>query len=152
MKRLILLLLLPLGVMAQSHQTQVISFVDSHLGKRVGSGVCIDLVDHAYRQWDKKWKEKTPVKGGKPYGLAINYEDLEPGDVILTHGEVELDGHHLPSHIMIAYKKKEDGSWIIADQNAGQSLKESRVRLSEFDEQVWIDGSKKIIIEYFRPM
>lgn len=147
---IILLINLSSCVVAQStHSEEIISFIDKSIGKKVGTGICADLVTYACRQWNKEWKFNRTERG---LGMPVTFENLQPGDFILTTGEVDLDGTTIPSHIMIAYKVNPDETWQVAEQNAVcNTLAESKVIISEYDEQVWIDGSKRITIKYFRP-
>lgn len=123
------------------HKDQIISFINKNVGKSVGKeGICWDLVDGAFRQWDKDWWSKK-----NPYGVQINHRDLLPGDIILTEGEVELDGKASPAHVMIVYAIVGDQVEIM-NQSKGQV-----VHSGEFDYDVYKSGNKKISIKCFRP-
>ncbi len=101
----------------------------------------VDLIDQAFLQWDKKWREKD-----NRYGTQINHVDVLPGDIIETKGEVGLDGVVHKPHIMFVYEVSPDGKVMIAEQGRG-----TNIRIRRFDYYNEKDGSKKITIKCFRP-
>lgn len=123
------------------HKDQIRSFIDKNMGKSVGKeGICWDLVDGVFRQWDKSWWSKK-----NPYGVQINHKDLLPGDIILTLAGVDLNGKVFPGHVMIVYAIVGD-QVEIANQSKGEVT-----RLAEFDYDVYKNGNKKTTIKCFRP-
>lgn len=150
---LISFLFITTSILGQSvHQEQIVSFIEKNIGKRVGDGICETLIDKAYSQWNKKWDDKPAVKGGSAYGIEIEFSDIEPGDIILTKNEIDLDGSKKPSHIMFVYKI-ENNSIYIAHQNVNaETLKESKVIITKFDYDIMVSGSKKITIKAYRSL
>lgn len=123
------------------HQAEILSYINKNMGKSVGKeGICWDLVDGVFRQWDKGWFEKK-----NPYGVQINHKDLLPGDIVLTLAGVDLNGKAFPGHVMIVYA-------IVGDQvEIINQWKGNVIHTGEFDYDIYKDASKKITIKCFRP-
>lgn len=110
---------------------RMIKFVDDNMGKRVGRGVCYELIKEATgdkgwfgNQWahKKKYRVRTPKEGDAIEFCKVTYRD--------KHG-LTL---HIDSHLGIVYKIMKDGDIIVAEQNVGvKSLKDSKVILSPFN-------------------
>jgi len=121
---------------------RVISFVDGNMGKKVGTGVCGDLLVKAYGMklyaWsyeNKKARVKTPAPGDMIVFDKVKYEDE--------------DGiHSAPKHGGIVYEVLPWGGIVFAEQNAGvKNLKDSKVILTTIDYNNLITGK----ITFYRP-
>ncbi len=129
-----------------THQLQIINFINKNIGKRINGGICWELINESYKQWDKKWFSKS-----HPYGELINRKDIHPGDVIVTSGGVTIDGSGFPSHIMFVYEIDSKGTIWVAHQNVNaKTLKDSKVVITEFDFNTWIASASKITIKCYR--
>lgn len=113
MKRLIIAPLLLIYVLSFGQSDKVIAFVDAYMGKRVGSGICQDLVAMAYGQKENFYvkfykRNKYQVKKHR-VGDAITFDDA----VLVWNGrEIKIE-----NHIGIIYEIKNDSTMIIAEQN-----------------------------------
>jgi hypothetical protein len=128
---------------------QVISYVKSHISKKVGRGECWDLaaqaLESAGASWDHAFKFGNEVVPGK--------ECIYPGDIIQFNG-VELrykkgDASCIESmeqHTAIVYEVKDKRSFIIADQNNGTTGR--KVGLSPLDLNTVVRGTCK----FYRPV
>lgn len=123
MKKIILLLLLPIMSLAQDTKDNndvIISYVNQNIGKHIGSGICFDLVDKAIMQVDKKWKDVKRKDHEYEYGKKVKSSDVKPGDII-TLDDVRLpDGRYVASHVAIIYKviDLENRIFELVEQNA----------------------------------
>ena len=105
---------------------QIIDFVKTNLGKKVGNGECWDLAADALNKINAKWD------GKQNFGKEINYlkNCVYPGDIVQFEGvklNYEIDKkiyvESLLHHTAIIYEVKEKGNFIIADQNTRESGK-----------------------------
>jgi CHAP domain-containing protein len=113
--RILLLILLPFQIYGQSDV--ILRYVDKHLGQKVGSGRCYDLVDEAYSKVNRHWKGF----GVNNYGILVDSSEVKPGDVVFLTEMVRFDGKKLPDHVAIVYKI-EGGKIIVAEQTAGEPV------------------------------
>jgi hypothetical protein len=128
---------------------QVIAFVKSTLGKKIGKGECWDLAAQAlntvHAQWDKNYI----------FGKEINVasECIYPGDIIQFEGvelEYEKKGvfykEDLAHHTAIIYEVKDKQSFVLAEQNTDNYGR--KVGLNSFELKNIRKGKYKI----FRPV
>lgn len=138
-----MLLLINLNVFGQSHQEQVIKYVDKHLGKKVGDGLCYELVQGAIRTYDRKFD--GTVSGNDKYGILIDSVDIAPGDILRMTGGTR----HRIKHVCIVYKVVSNG-FFVAEQNTNNKLSESVVKI-HFYSADWIEEYYgKIKCDYYR--
>lgn len=93
------------------HNNEIVKFIESHIGQKVGGGVCYELFEGALRTYDTI----TPVDS-VPRWTVTKQKYVIPGDVVLIDG-IYSDGEAI-SHLAIVYKI-EDGKIFIANQNVG---------------------------------
>lgn len=126
---------------------KIISFVDAHLGKQIGDGQCWALASEALNEIKANWDHE--YKFGKE--INLQNEPILPGDIIQfqnvtikyrTSAGLVLERY--PQHTAIIYKQKEDGVYLIANQNVNNNL---TLQLTELHLNAIIKGSYKI----FRP-
>lgn len=146
MNKLFLILIIPFISKAQTNSEIILNFVNQNMGKKVGSGKCFALVDHAYMQINKDWKNQ-PNNKSRYYscGKRIKPKNIQPGDVV-EYTNVVDDGVKRPDHIGIIYSIKGD-TVMVAQQNCHGNLKESRVVLKQLEEP---DIYHKITIKFYR--
>ena len=93
----------------------IIAFVDSNMGKKVGRGVCYELVKEANGGggWvGKKWAHKKKYKVKEPkIGDAISFEGV-------VYYDNDGEKHIAMSHIGIVYQIGVNGNIIFAHQNS----------------------------------
>lgn len=108
----------------------VIDFIDSSMGKKVGNGICFNLVEYAYgdkKEFIKKWCDKKKYRIKTPeVGSAIEFDNVVYYN---KYGK-----NIIPSHIGIVYEIGANGNIIYAEQNVNVSKKnKSHVILSEMN-------------------
>lgn len=138
-----MLLLINLNVFGQSHQDQVIKYVDNHLGKKVGDGLCDELVQGAIRTYNRKFDVTSGKKDN--YGMLIDSVDVIAGDILEMTGGTK----HRISHVCIVYKVVSDG-FFVAEQNTKKKLSDSVVEINFYSAD-WIEEYYgKIKCDYYR--
>lgn len=111
----------------------IITFVKTHLNKRVGRGECWDLAAEALNTHKAKWDSRYG------YGTKIDYktECIYPGDIMQFERviiEYEVEGgmmrEEIPHHTAVVYEVKSAGQFIIAHQNYNNKKKVILIPLS----------------------
>ena len=101
---------------------QLISFVNSKLKTKVGTGQCWDLAQQALNTTDAKWN------GQYVFGKEVNYKTdcIYPGDIMQFENvlvEYEKDGGQwqetMGHHTAFIYEVKGKGDFLLAHQNFG---------------------------------
>lgn len=140
MRVLIFFLFIATTVVGQGkHNNEIVKFVESHVGQKVGGGVCYELFEGALRTYDTI----TPVDSVKQW-TVLRKKDVVPGDLVLMDGN---DGY-LVSHLAIVYKI-DGGHIFIAHQNVDvESVDDSIVVVEELT--VGKGLYKEINIEFVR--
>jgi hypothetical protein len=128
MKKLALLLFL-ISNTCFSQSNKIFNFIDAHVGYKVGSGICFDLVDSSYSQVNPLWKEKLN-HGQYDYGKKVKLSEIKSGDVVLVWNKGV--SHKLtPKHLAVVYLVGE--KVIVAHQNVDCELKNSVVVLNSIE-------------------
>jgi hypothetical protein len=126
----------------------IIAFVKTKIGKKVGKGECWDLAAEALNSASAKWD------GNYGFGKEVNYKKdcVYPGDIIQFEGVIlkyEIDKkkfiEKMAHHTAIIYEIKGKEEFIIADQNTGRSGK--KVGVGSLDLKTITKGKFK----FFRP-
>lgn len=129
-------------MVGQSHQSDIISYVDKNIGKKVGRGVCYELVQSAIRQYDPKY-DMGAKKDNKRYGKKIKQKDVQPGDIILEHGPRIY-------HVGIVYKISNDSVYV-AEQNTNGCIKNSIVEINYLDYAQLEKDYSGAKVSFYRP-
>lgn len=142
MKKILLFQFLIAGSLsAQTHQKEILSYVDSCMGKKVGKGYCYELVQGAFRQYIADYNMRSIPKDEDRYGKKIRFNELAPGDIVLEKGGL--------NHVCIVYKV--DGEKIyVAEQNFGDKLSESVVAVNALRID-WLKEYYNADLYFFRP-
>ncbi len=157
MKKLIAILVLVASqVLGQTNDTvylaKIQKFILDNEGKKVGTGLCFDLVDKALMQIDPTWKQRSMGKKSYIFGKKMNIKkgvEVRVGDVFVLEERVQ-DGKALPSHVGIIVYVDENNMPIIAHQNVGvKNKKDSKVVFWTLDEFTKGVSNKKV--KMFRP-
>lgn len=123
MKKLVLIfsvVFATLNIFGQSHQEDILKFVDDNKGKKIGTGLCYELVQGAIRTYDASYDGRSADKG--KYGKSVKLKDIQPGDILVLSGGTKRKANH----VCIVYSI--DGEYIwVAEQNTKGSLKKSIV-------------------------
>lgn len=176
MKNLITISLVILGYFGYSQTPNeiVANFAKANEGKKVGNGVCFDLINAALSQIDSNWIQGSvwsELKNeGLSYGEEVNFikrgtgsdsilgikatvkfEKLMEGDIILFESRYE-DGVKADSHIGIIVADK-DGNMMIAHQNVIENgVLVKSVIIEDISGYFYEkDGSSTQTIKVFRP-
>lgn len=127
----------------------VLDEASKFLGKKVERGLCRDFVyavllikDHGK---GKYLHQKVKNYGYKEIGKRVKIKNALPGDVVVYFGVV-TDYMEAISHISIV-KSYNDGQFVVYEQNAAATLKESVVIESTFN----VKDFKKGKIKIYRP-
>ena len=99
--------------------------VDQYIGKRVGTGLCKDMVDSVLINTNLGVPDSG--KAGYYHYTLEKDETVYPGDIIRFKGAIIGSLEYL-DHIAIVYAIKKPNVYYIVHQNVGvDSLKDSRV-------------------------
>lgn len=93
---------------------RVVDFVYNHKGRKVGTGICFDLIKEAYEYSDTNWMEKWDNKEK----FEVAQPDIEEGDVIHFENVMLADSSLIPAHVGIVCGVLEGGHITYADQNS----------------------------------
>lgn len=123
---------------------KIIAFVDAHLGKQIGDGQCWALAAQALDEVRANWDHE--YRFGKE--IDAQHENIYPGDIIQfqnvtikyrTNEGLVLERY--PQHTAIIYKRKDEGVYVIANQNVNNNL---TLQLTELHLDGIIKGNYKI--------
>jgi hypothetical protein len=146
MKNLIIIfLLITTRLFGQNHNEKIIKFVDDNLGKKVGDGVCITLVESAIRTYRPLYKAKKFSTKKRDF-WSVPATELKEGEEAIAGDIIWMYGGDTLNHIAIFLGGDEDGKYYIAEQNTNETLEESVVIISEFD--YYMDG---VTYVFYRP-
>jgi hypothetical protein len=153
MKTSILILAVVLNatlVVGQSHQEKIIKFVDKHNGKRVGKGVCYELIQGAVRTYNRSYEYNGVKREWSKNWEHVDMSNAIPGDVIVLSGGTK---RHV-SHVCIVYKIDGDNIYV-AEQNVEpisdkNRLKHSHVVIRLLDFENIEDRYGKINYDFYR--
>ena len=99
--------------------------VDQYIGKRVGTGLCRDMVDSVLINTNLGVPDSG--KAGYYHYTLEKDETVYPGDIIRFKGAI-IGSREYIDHIAIVYTIKKPNAYYIVHQNVGvDSLKDSRV-------------------------
>lgn len=127
---------------------QIVTFVEEHLGKKVGRGECWDLAKYSLNEAGAKWD------GAFKYGKTIDpkKDEVFPGDFIqFENVKVEYEkngGIHtetMSQHTAVVYKVQAKGVYVIAHQNNGFSGR--KMGISTLD----LGAVKRGKLKFYRP-
>jgi len=156
-KLLILLVFIGSQAFAQLSDAQLVElqeFLFYSEGKKVGKGICFNLVDHALMLSSPNWKTRSDKKFvyGKKIKVKNGGDNLQTGDVILFKSYINEHGIKVPSHVSIVVgRHNETNEIIIAHQNVGvKSLKESKVVFWALTDLLSVAPPAKKV-EFYRP-
>lgn len=112
------------SLMAQDCNSQLMNYALSKLGKKVGNGVCHELIDSAALTISKPLMYSI---GRGEYGKRIRKSKAKPGDIVYEISHIGL---------FVGYDK--DGGMIIINQNVHKgkhytTYKDSRVVYFTYD-------------------
>jgi hypothetical protein len=124
----------------QSISQEIIAYIHSVEGKKVGRGECWDLLAYALDATDAQWSRT------ENFGRKLNYpeEKLKAGDMIRLLNVSYHWGGSTSRHYAIVYEVLEGSKLRIADQNVGGIRK---VRIREYD----LAEIKKGEVSFYRP-
>lgn len=126
----------------------IIVFVKTKIGKKVGKGECWDVAAEALNSVGAKWDGKYK------FGKEVNYKKdcVFPGDIMQFEGitlKYDIGNKHymekLAHHTAIVYEVNGKEEFVMADQNTGRSGR--KVGLSPLNLKDITTGKFKI----FRP-
>tara|TARA_Y100000310_G_scaffold245604_1_gene250609 strand:+ start:496 stop:960 length:465 start_codon:yes stop_codon:yes gene_type:complete len=99
--------------------------VDQYIGKRVGTGLCGEMVDSVLINTNLGVPDSG--RAGYYHYTLEKDETVYPGDIISFKGAV-IGSRKYPDHIAIVYAIKKPNAYYIVHQNVDvDSLKDSRV-------------------------
>ena len=145
MRKLLLSAILLTGMVgtAQTHQKEIISFVEKNVGKKVGTGYCYELVQSAFRQYAPTYDMGAIKKDSDRYGSSVKKKDVQAGDICLQKGPT-ID------HLSIVYRVAGD-SVFVAEQNTGGNLKKSKVEVNYLSYEELKENYPGAKVSFFRP-
>ncbi len=128
----ILFLLIASTVFGQKHNEQILKFVNNNIGKKVGKGVCYELVERSIKSYDVKFSMVKKTRSCITYGSLVDLKKLYPGDDVYIGDFVAMNADSL-AHVGVIYDIGDDGSLYVAEQNTKNTLKESVVVITKLD-------------------
>lgn len=152
MKKLILILSL---IATQMHGqiedslslTQFQEWIMDKEGKKVGNGLCYNLVDEFLKTINPTWRMDWS-KGGKiTYGEKVSRKNLRPGDIVLF--EKRVDGGS-SSHvgIFLGWNDDADETMLLAEQNTTGNIRTSVVVINKLEDA----EAEYKKVTYYRPL
>ncbi len=140
MKKLIILFLLfTTSAVGQIHNDTILAFVHKNIGKKVGKGVCYELVERAIRSYDPKFSMTRETKDKILIGDVSGLDVVDTSQTLFTGDIITIMGSAI-QHIMIIYDIDEDGVIYVAEQNTKDTLRDSVVEINVLDfDQLYVD-------------
>jgi hypothetical protein len=126
-----------------THQSEILSFVNNNIGKKVGRGICYELVQSAIRQYNPRYDMGSIKKATKRYGKKVKQKYVQPGDVIIEQGSRIY-------HVGIVYKVSND-SIFVAEQNTNGCIKKSVVEINYLDFAELKNICSNAKVSFYRP-
>lgn len=127
---------------------EVVQFVKSSIGKKVGRGECWDLaaqaLNHAGAKWDGQFgfgAEVDPLKDCIYPGDVIQYTGVR---VMYRQGNTYYE-EQMDKHTAVVFQVKEKGSYIVAEQNTSKLGR--KVGLNQFA----LANIKAGKVQFYRP-
>ncbi len=121
-----------------SYNQDIVAYAESHVGKKVGKGVCQELVDSALVTSDVSFKSRHRIH--EDYSTLykkVRKYNIKPGDIlIITKCDWVYDKNKKSQFILghIAIIKSINGNVItVFEQNTAGSLKNSKVIVDDYD-------------------
>lgn len=144
MRTLIFFLLIATTVVGQGkHNDQIVKFVESHVGQKVGGGVCYELLSEAVKTYDSI----VNIDSMKIF-IVMRKKFVIPGDLMVFDGQYD-NGDEL-SHIAIVVKVEGEDIYI-AHQNVGvESLEDSIVVVEKYSEKDFKKGVHDFKVNFIR--
>lgn len=162
MKNLLIILSIIISGACSSQTTneKIVNFVESKVGKKVGNGICHDLVAKALKKYSEIDEYKYFYKG--MYGTMIDSSEVIPGDIMvfhkckfeITYKDIRNNDttiiSKIPRHVGIVMSVDGNNEFTIADQNSsGTKTKDTYVVIKQGY------GSNNLIagkVLFFRPL
>lgn len=148
MKKLFVILFLVSGsIFGQTHNDDILKFVNENLGKKIGKGVCFELVQAAVRTYAPDFVFAENDQKAEYFGKPIKEKDVQPGDIVRFSGGTKRKA----SHVAIVYKIN-NGRIYLAEQNTNGSLGKSVVEINPLDYE-WHEEyyGAKVVYKFYRP-
>jgi hypothetical protein len=150
MLRILLFVLIPVIVIGQERNQKMLEFAEMNLGKKVGIGLCEDLVEAAAKYSGVKIKQHklSLFSSGyyQSYGKKIKYDNVIPGDIIY-YKRSSLSN----SHFAIIKSVDENGDLELYEQAGNMRPKDRMVRVVEEDFRNAYDVKMKTKFYFYRP-
>jgi hypothetical protein len=109
----------------------IISYVEDHLGQKVGTGVCLELIVEAILNTDPKANKDSVLDGKDTFYKnenLISRKQILPGDIMIIRGGTK----DTMRHIVIVYGFTGKDLYV-AEQNTGETLDKSMVKIRKWD-------------------
>ncbi len=142
----IIFLFVTARLFGQSHQADILKFVDDNLGNKIGSGKCYELVQGAIRMYLPSYEMGYKEIDKKFYGKKIKLSKVQPGDILFLSGGTKKK----VDHVCIVYKVDGDDIWV-AEQNTKGDIKKSVVEINFLNFDSHNDFYGKICYSFYRP-
>lgn len=144
MKKLLFILLFASGsVCAQEKNDVVLDYVYENVGKKIGYGICHELIFGAQARLDSL--------GYKIDSLSVIPSDsVRPGDVIMLDGTTFSDGQSFANHIGIVYRILTNGKISIANQNVATVADNTKKIMYNGEERI-VEEDSHVVISIIHP-
>ena len=139
-----MLLLINLNVFGQSHQEQIIDFVNKNKGCKIGTGLCYELVEAAIQTFNPSFDGTLSKKNR--YGTPVKLSNVMPGDIVFMSGGSKRS----INHVAIVYSVNGDDIYL-AEQNTKGNLRDSKVVVRFLSYSTLEDYYGKITYKFYHP-
>ncbi len=117
-----------------SHNQDILAYAETNVGRKVGHGICRELIDSAITKADKNYLKKHG--GNYYYDLKdVKLCQVQPGDILrinMCDVSVGEKSGYLIGHIAIVKNIK--GNMVtVYEQNTSSKLKDSKVSTRTYD-------------------
>lgn len=143
---IILFLLFATRVVGQTHNEEILKYVNDNLGKKIGKGLCFELVQASVRTYSPDFKMGYDNQDKIHFGKPIKRSKIQPGDIMIMTGGTKRTA----SHVSIIYKIDGDKIYV-AEQNTKGKLKESIVVINLLNEEWHMEYYGKIDYHFYHP-
>ena len=141
MKRLLCFLIFASSLLgAQENNHLVLQFIDENIGKKVGAGVCIELIFEANCYIDS-------VKNISSDQWEAREDYFYEGDIMCFDSVLFADSTYIENHIAIVYHIGEGDAFYLAQQNVYYDSPDTKELFFRGDMYPVYSDSKVVITE-----
>ncbi len=157
MKTILLIIALSLAVVGESQTKgeKIWQYVEDHMGQKIGSGICDEVVIYAYQEVCGCMVKEKIDRGHAYYsfGDTVSVDSIQKGDIVDFSYFNKKTGKEINGHVGIVYSfGPQPGGYIsVANQNNGLSnTKKTYLMIDEIDNLTQSD-KYRCVVTFYRP-